>query len=200
MAFIVPSGFSWSPRPAYSSLGKIRLVEKIRRAFQEFGPPYLSTFDPDALRPEAFDIVGVGAMIRRGDGTVVLITRADFPSEGEPPLFLPGGGVEEDDASLEAACIREVGEETGLQVMVESLRLARIERRLCFCHFTCRELAGRLEHRGDPDAKTTAVISLRRVDLARVAMPADRLQLLVESLAEGDRSAAARHFLALADS
>lgn len=206
MAFIEPKGFSWSHRPAYSLEGKIHLVKKVRRAFEQYGPPHLSTFNPNELTPDAFDIVGVGALIRRRDGNVVFITRADFPEKGrergasEPLLFMPGGGVEEGDASLADACVREVYEETGLVAAVDALRLARIERMLLFCHFTCHELSGRPHAHGDPDAKTTSVVLLKHVDLSRIVMPADRLLLLIEKLAHGDQAAAARQFLSLAES
>lgn len=141
-------------------------------------------------------MVGVGALIKREEGDTVLITRSDF---GQESLFLPGGGVEEDDASLAEACAREVREETGLVVAVESLRLARIERRLLFCHFLCRPLAGRLDARGDPDGKTTSVLLAGRVDLSRVPLPADRLMLMAERFADGDLAAARRGFRALGD-
>lgn len=59
-------------------------------------------------------IVGVGAVIVDGD-RVLLVKRAHEPSKGE--WSLPGGAVEVGE-SLEAALVREVREETCLDVTV----------------------------------------------------------------------------------
>jgi 8-oxo-dGTP diphosphatase len=59
-------------------------------------------------------VVGVGAVVV-ADGRVVLVKRVHEPLKGE--WNLPGGGVELGE-TLEAACAREVLEETGLVVEV----------------------------------------------------------------------------------
>lgn len=59
-------------------------------------------------------VVGVGAVVLV-EGRVVLVKRAHAPLQGE--WNLPGGGVELGE-TLEAACAREVLEETGLEVRV----------------------------------------------------------------------------------
>jgi 8-oxo-dGTP diphosphatase len=59
-------------------------------------------------------IVGVGAVVLV-DGRVVLVKRAHEPLKGA--WNLPGGAVELGE-TLEAACAREVLEETGLEVRV----------------------------------------------------------------------------------
>ena len=59
-------------------------------------------------------IVGVGAVIVDGD-RVLLVKRAHEPLKGE--WSLPGGAVEVGE-TLEAALVREVREETGLDVDV----------------------------------------------------------------------------------
>ena len=65
-------------------------------------------------------VVGVGAVVLRRDATdayyeVLLIKRANPPSQGE--WSLPGGAVEVGER-LEEAVVREVLEETGLEVDV----------------------------------------------------------------------------------
>ena len=62
-------------------------------------------------------VVGVGAVIPI-DGRIVLVKRAHEPLAGE--WNLPGGAVETGE-TLEAACAREVLEETGLVVDVGRL-------------------------------------------------------------------------------
>jgi 8-oxo-dGTP diphosphatase len=59
-------------------------------------------------------VVGVGGVVLDGD-CVLLVRRANPPLQGE--WSLPGGAVEAGE-TLEAAVLREVREETGLQVDV----------------------------------------------------------------------------------
>jgi 8-oxo-dGTP diphosphatase len=62
-------------------------------------------------------VVGVGAVIFDGP-TVLLVKRGHAPLKGD--WSLPGGAVELGE-SLEAAVVREIREETGLDVAVQSL-------------------------------------------------------------------------------
>ncbi|HAZ62888.1 MAG TPA: hypothetical protein DCZ72_04660 [Armatimonadetes bacterium] len=55
--------------------------------------------------------VGVGGLVVRGDGAVLLVRHTYGPSRGR--LMLPGGHLEAGEA-LRATAVREVGEETGL--------------------------------------------------------------------------------------
>jgi len=71
----------------------------------------------DSRRHPARPIVGVGGVVIDTD-RVLLVKRAHPPLAGE--WSLPGGGVEVGE-TLEAAVVREVREETGLDVTVGAL-------------------------------------------------------------------------------
>jgi 8-oxo-dGTP diphosphatase len=100
-------------------------------------------------------IVGVGAVILL-DGRVVLVRRARPPMEGQ--WTLPGGTVELGE-TLEAALVREMREETGLDVEVGPLlevfdRIERdVEDRVRFHHvivdYACRAVGGVLRAADD---------------------------------------------------
>ena len=63
-------------------------------------------------------IVGTGAVIRNEDNRVLLVLRRKDPENGK--WSIPGGKVDPFE-TLESAIVREVEEETGLTVEVESL-------------------------------------------------------------------------------
>jgi 8-oxo-dGTP diphosphatase len=94
-------------------------------------------------------VVGVGAVIVDGD-RVVLVKRAHPPLQGE--WSLPGGAVELGE-SLEEAIAREVQEETGLDISVQTVvevldrvhRLpdGRIEYHYVIVDFLCRTRSDR---------------------------------------------------------
>jgi 8-oxo-dGTP diphosphatase len=135
-------------------------------------------------------IVGVGAVIVV-DGRVVLIRRRFEPLKGE--WSLPGGGVEIGE-TLEAAVVREIQEETGLDVEVGPVievfdRITRDPDRRVRYHYVlvdylCFPVGGELRAGSDVDAavlvapgeiapyqltsKATAVIE-RALQLAREA-------------------------------
>jgi len=90
--------------------------------------------------------LAVGAVVLREDGAVLLVQRARPPSVGS--WTLPGGKVEENETP-EQAIVREVLEETGLQVEVgpilETLVLEREGFSYRIVDFLCRGI-------GDPNA------------------------------------------------
>lgn len=69
---------------------------------------------PDLQRPR----LGCGAVIQRADGAILLVQRGRPPEQGH--WGLPGGKVDWME-KVEDAVVREVLEETGLQVRVERL-------------------------------------------------------------------------------
>jgi ADP-ribose pyrophosphatase YjhB (NUDIX family) len=117
--------------------------------------PPLDRIYPD--RP----VIGVGAVVIV-EGRVVLVKRAHEPLLGH--WNLPGGGVELGE-TLEAACAREVREETGLEVRVGPVidvfdRITFDERGTVQYHFVlvdylCHPAGGSL-HRGS-DASDVAL-------------------------------------------
>ena len=107
--------------------------------------------DPEELRALATD--GVVFV----DGEVVLLERAHPPFEGR--WVLPGGMVERGETA-EAACVREVREEVGLDVTVEGFvglydDPDRDERGNVSAAYCCLPVGG-----GDPEPREEA----RRVD------------------------------------
>lgn len=115
-------------------------------------------------------ILGVGAVIVDGS-RVLLVRRAHEPLKGE--WSLPGGGVELGE-TLEAAVIRETGEETGLVVTVgpaievlDSIRPApdgRIEYHFVIVDYLCTR------------AGTAEAVAGSDVDAVRWAEEADLAQ------------------------
>ncbi len=102
-------------------------------------------------------VVGVGAVIV-DDGRVLLIKRGHAPLKGE--WSLPGGAVELGE-SLEQALVREVREETGLEVVVGPVveifeRIQRnagnrVEYHFVVVDYVCRPCGGHLAHASDAD-------------------------------------------------
>ncbi len=81
------------------------------------GPPFVCSFCGQKfyLDPK----VAVAAVVRQDDGRVVLLRRAQRDS-GFGRWILPGGHVDRGEV-VEEAALREVAEETGLQVELERL-------------------------------------------------------------------------------
>ena len=106
--------------------------------------------------PEA-PVVGVGAVVVK-DGRVLLVRRGHEPSKGR--WSLPGGMLELGEG-LSAGVVREVKEETGLDVEVVELvelldRVYREEDRVRYLYviadYLCRVVGGELKAASDAEA------------------------------------------------
>jgi mutator protein MutT len=129
----------------------------------------------DRLFPER-PIIGVGAVIL-DDDRVLLVRRGHAPLKGE--WSLPGGAVELGETLVEAL-VREVREETGLEIRVRSVvevvdRVhratdGRIEYHFVIVDYLCTPLGGRLT----PSSDAADACWARVGDLApyRLAAPA----------------------------
>jgi 8-oxo-dGTP diphosphatase len=130
-------------------------------------------------------VVGVGAVVLV-DGRVVLVKRDHEPLKGE--WNLPGGGVELGE-TLEAACAREVLEETGLIVEVGPVievfdRIMYDEGRTVQYHFVlvdylCRPSGGAL--RSGSDASDVALAD--PADLAAYRLTQKAIDVIAKGVA-----------------
>jgi len=113
--------------------------------------------------------LAVGAVIFRDDGAVLVVRRAKPPAEGS--WTLPGGRVE-DGETLEHAVVREVREETSLEVVVtkelETLVLEREGFSYRITDFSCRRVSGELRA-GDDASSARWVLPQNFDDLALTA-------------------------------
>jgi 8-oxo-dGTP diphosphatase len=122
-------------------------------------------------------VVGVGAVVLDGD-RVLLIKRGHEPLKGQ--WSLPGGGVELGE-TLEQAIVREVREETGLDVEVGPIvdvldRIGRdahgrVEHQFVLVDFVCRPSGGVLRSASDADdAEWVPIEALARFGVADVTV------------------------------
>ena len=124
-------------------------------------------------------VVGVGAVVIR-DGRVLLIRRGKEPLRGR--WLVPGGTVELGE-TLEEAVVREILEETGLEVTpIEMLNVfdhidwerGRVVHHYVIVDYLCDCLAG--EPRAGSDAEAVAFVA--QEDLAVYDLPAKALEVV----------------------
>jgi ADP-ribose pyrophosphatase YjhB (NUDIX family) len=119
-----------------------------------------------------------GAIVFDGAGRLLMVRRGTEPGIGM--WTLPGGRCEEGE-STEQACVREVAEETGLEVAVES-RVARVTRAgttgvtYDITDFVCSLTGGTLRPGDDADEARWVT----RVQLRELAVVPGVLDFLVE--------------------
>jgi 8-oxo-dGTP diphosphatase len=119
-------------------------------------------------------IVGVGAVVLDDDGRVLLVKRANEPLKGE--WSLPGGAVDVGE-TLAAAILREVREETSVDVEVgpvvevlDRIRRdadGRVEYHYVLVDFLCRPCGGVL--RSATDAEDAAWVEVQELGRHGVA-------------------------------
>jgi 8-oxo-dGTP diphosphatase len=125
--------------------------------------------------------VGVGAVVIR-DGRVLLIRRGKEPLRGR--WLVPGGTVELGE-TLEEAVVREIREETALEVSpLEVLtvfdRIDRQEGRVLYHYvivdYLCEYLSG--EPQAGSDAEAVALVAIQ--DLAAYDLPPKALEVVMD--------------------
>jgi mutator protein MutT len=132
-------------------------------------------------------VVGVGAVIVTGDGEVVLVRRAREPLAGA--WSLPGGAVETGE-TLAAALVREVREETALEIEVGPLvevldrifadETGRIRHHYVLIDYLCRVRGGEL--RAGSDA--SAAVCVKPADLDGYALAPETRAVIERALAK----------------
>jgi mutator protein MutT len=130
-------------------------------------------------------IVGVGAVIF-DRGRVLLVKRGHEPLKGE--WSLPGGALDVGE-TLHAAVVREVREETGLDVAVRSLievveRITRdnddrVQYHFVIADYLCQALGGELASASDADAVEWAPLD----DLVRYRLTDTALDVIAKAAA-----------------
>jgi 8-oxo-dGTP diphosphatase len=141
----------------------------VERPGRDAGPP--------SRRYPSHPFIGVGAVIVTAEGFVVLVQRQHEPLAGR--WSLPGGAIELGE-SLRGAVVREVLEETGLDVDVGPIVDAvdhivsdgsgRTEYHFVIADYLCRPVGGELRPGGDVDAvKAVAGDALDGYDLTEKA-------------------------------
>jgi 8-oxo-dGTP diphosphatase len=122
------------------------------------------------VHPEAARIRSVGAIITDGDGRLLLIKRGHPPEAGR--WSIPGGRIEPGESDQQAL-VREVREETGLQVVAGELA-GSVERAwpggavLDICDYTATVTGGRLAAGDDAaDARWASPADLASLPLTR---------------------------------
>jgi 8-oxo-dGTP diphosphatase len=136
-------------------------------------------------------VVGVGAVVLTADGRVVLVRRGQPPLAGE--WSLPGGMLEVGE-SLPDGVVREVREETGLDVDVGPFidvfehiavdREARVEYHYVLLDYLCRARRG--EARAASDVTDLAMAAPD--DLERYALAAKARAVIARALSLAGRS------------
>jgi ADP-ribose pyrophosphatase YjhB (NUDIX family) len=133
---------------------------QIAAIYEQYGDPALTDFHLEDLIGNSPREAGVFTLADAG-GRVVLIRRkphANWPGI-DTYWWLPGGGCEAGEG-LDEAAVREFREETGLEVRIERLLLARVQDERFFkCWFRGRVVAGSASPAGDP-CHTTAEVRL----------------------------------------
>jgi len=142
---------------------------------------------PEAIQREfpKAPIVGVGAVVVEG-GRVLLVQRGREPLKGN--WSLPGGMLEVGE-SLHQGVIREVGEETGLQV--EPLELIELLDRIVREEGPGGERLIRFAYTTDGSARRGPV-TMRARDLERLRAALERAPVLAQALESAFADARAR--------
>ena len=129
-------------------------------------------------------VPAVGALVLR-DGAILLVKRGRPPKAGH--WSVPGGSIEEGETA-EAAVVREVLEESGIQVrpikvvaitdLIERDAAGRVQYDYAIADFLCEPLAGEPTPATDAaDARWIAIRDLHEYDLTPTTMRAIEIAL-----------------------
>lgn len=131
----------------------MNVSEQTAELYARFGPPGLTNFALHDITGDSQLRIGVFALALR-DGAAVLIRRK--PIEKYPGIenhwWIPGG-ANEDVEPLEQTAVRELREETGLEVELDSLLLSYLNHEhpwLCF-FVQAHVVSGSISAGNDPD-------------------------------------------------
>jgi ADP-ribose pyrophosphatase YjhB (NUDIX family) len=135
-------------------------LTQVTSLYKRYGTPALTNFRIEDVTGNGPDEAGVFTLADL-KGSVVLIRRepqVDYPGI-ETFWWIPGGGHEASE-SLDEAAVREFREETGLEVHIERLLVARVTSEHFFTFwFRGHVVAGNLSPYGDP-CNTTAEVKV----------------------------------------
>ena len=157
------------------------LHEQIAELYAKFGHPGLTNFNPLNLTDAEQLGIGVFVLALQDDATVLIKRK---PIDAHPGIenywWLPGG-AHEDGERLEQTALREVREETGLEVEIDNLLLSyRNDEYPWLCFFLqAHVIAGTLSVETDPDNTTAEVHAFRpwELTLDSIWMDTDRIIL-----------------------
>ena len=145
----------------------MNIGEQISELYARFGPPCLANCALRELGDGSGRGIGVFALAIQG-GAAVLIRRK--PIEKYPGIenhwWIPGG-ANEDGEPLEQTAVRELREETGLEVELDSLLMAYLNREhpwLCL-FFQAHVIGGSISVASDPDRITAEARAFRSGEL-----------------------------------
>jgi ADP-ribose pyrophosphatase YjhB (NUDIX family) len=110
--------------------------------------------------------IGVGGIVFNDHNQVLLILRNQPPAQG---LWSVPGGKQEANESLVEACVREVKEETGLDVQVKTI-VAVVERRIEGFHYVIVDFLTELKSQDYVKPVASSDVSeVQWIDLANLA-------------------------------
>jgi 8-oxo-dGTP pyrophosphatase MutT (NUDIX family) len=157
---------------------KRKILTDLGTLLSRFGPAPLTNVNLGEIDENDVDVVAVGSVVVRRDGSTVLIRREETPDE----WLIPGGTVDPGESLLETAQ-REVKEETGLTTEVEALlrvglmrdygpapfravnkkRFGKESINLLFVNFRAKEIEGDLDCSLDPSQNMLEVRAFKNV-------------------------------------
>lgn len=162
---------------------KIRIIEEIRGLENKYGHPPLTNVNLAHIDPKEIDAVAVGSLVLR-NGHPVLVKRQGISSQ----WIIPGGLIEPKE-SVSDSILREVKEETGLEIQIDNIlriglepQYSQLEFReinlkrfgkdtisLLFVNFKSTALSGILDCSKDPNKSIAEVEEFEKIPFEQIA-------------------------------